>query len=101
MRKYECTKISEQETKCEIVYNDKYEEPRYDKYESITPSSNYSVAELKRYTYLINQDRKAFNVQPVLLGNNKLADDHAIYLWEGDISLNYTMYGTERCSGRI
>ena len=41
MRKYGCTKISEQETKCEIVYDDKYE--------PITPSSNYSVSELKRY----------------------------------------------------
>ena len=65
MSKYECTKISEQETKCEIVYDDKYEPIT-----PITPSSNYSVAELKRYAFdLINQDRKAFNVQPVLLGN--------------------------------
>ena len=62
--------------------------PRYDKYEPTTPP-HYSVAELKRYALdLINQDRKAFNVQPVLSGNNKLADDHATYLWEGDISLD-------------
>jgi hypothetical protein len=73
--KYECIQISEQETKCSIIYND-IEEPA-------EPSSSYALADLKQYALdLINKDRNDYSVQPVALGTNNLADDHANYLLE-------------------
>lgn len=72
-KKYECVQISEQETKCSV----------YDVYEPAESSSNYSLSELKEHALtLINKDRQDFNVQPVILGSNKLADQQAGYLLE-------------------